>query len=78
MCVGVPGQVTAGSTVVKFAPNLDWRDVDVREFLPPAWRWPVMLENDVRMGTFGEFSCGAARGCGRCSASSSAPASAAA
>ena len=62
MGFGIPGQIEPRGTKVKWAPNLEWRDVDVRPLLPPAWRWPVVVENDVRMGTFGEFAFGAARG----------------
>jgi glucokinase len=62
MGLGVPGQVVIGTTRVKFAPNLDWRDVDLKEFMPAAWRWPLVVENDVRMGTYGEFTHGAAKG----------------
>jgi glucokinase len=36
--------------------------VDVQPHIPAAWNWPVVLENDVRMGTYGEFAHGAARG----------------
>lgn len=61
--LGVPGQVDVGTTKVRFAPNLDWHDVDVRPHLPPGWGWPVVVENDVRMGTYGEFAHGAAKGC---------------
>jgi glucokinase len=60
--IGVPGQIELGTTRVKFAPNLDWRDVDLKPLVPAAWRWPLVLENDVRMGTYGEFAHGAARG----------------
>jgi glucokinase len=59
---GIPGQIQSGTTTVRFAPNLDWHNVDVRKYLPAEWTWPVVLENDVRMGTYGEFSHGAARG----------------
>ncbi|VTR95861.1 ROK family protein OS=Isosphaera pallida (strain ATCC 43644 / DSM 9630 / IS1B) GN=Isop_2979 PE=4 SV=1: ROK [Gemmata massiliana] len=62
MCLGIPGQIELGSTRVKFAPNLDWRDVDVKPLLPESWRWPLIVENDVRMGTYGEFAHGAAKG----------------
>lgn len=62
MGLGVPGQVVSGGTVVKFAPNLDWHDVNVKEYLPASWRWPLLVENDVRMGTYGEFAHGAAKG----------------
>ncbi|HEY1381727.1 MAG TPA: ROK family protein, partial [Gemmataceae bacterium] len=60
--LGVPGQIEPHTTRIRFAPNLDWRDLDVRPFFPAAWPWPVVLENDVRMGTYGEFTHGAARG----------------
>ena len=59
---GIPGQIEPGTTTVRFAPNLNWRDVDVRPHLPADWHWPVVLENDVRMGTYGEFVHGAAKG----------------
>src|SRR5262245_26870709 len=59
---GIPGQIVPNSTMVRYAPNLDWKDFDLRPFLPANWTWPVVLENDVRMGTYGEFSHGSARG----------------
>jgi glucokinase len=59
---GIPGQIQTGTSTVRFAPNLDWHDVDVVKHLPASWQWPVTLENDVRMGTYGEFRHGAARG----------------
>jgi glucokinase len=62
MGLGVPGQIAIGTTTVKFAPNLEWHDVDLAPLLPAAWPWPVTLENDVRMGTYGEFAHGAAKG----------------
>ncbi|MDY3554657.1 ROK family protein [Gemmata sp. JC717] len=62
MGIGVPGQIELGTTRVKFAPNLEWRDVDVRPLMPESWRWPLVVENDVRMGTYGEFAYGAAKG----------------
>lgn len=62
MGFGIPGQIQPNSTTVRFAPNLEWRDVDIRPMLPAEWKWPVLLENDVRMGTYGEFAQGAAKG----------------
>jgi glucokinase len=62
MGFAIPGQIVPGQPVVRFAPNLDWRDVNVQALSPPAWTWPVVLENDVRMGTYGEFAYGAAKG----------------
>ncbi len=62
MGFAIPGQIEPGKPVVRFAPNLDWRNVDCQTLLPKSWPWPVFLENDVRMGTYGEFAHGAARG----------------
>ena len=62
MGLGIPGQIEPGRPVVRFAPNLDWRNVDVRANTPPEWHWPIAVENDVRMGTYGEFARGAAIG----------------
>ena len=62
MGFAIPGQIVPGEPVVRFAPNLEWSNVNVKELLPAAWTWPVVLENDVRMGTYGEFTAGAAKG----------------
>ena len=62
MGFAIPGQIEPGKPVVRFAPNLDWRNVDCRALLPAEWPWPVHFENDVRMGTYGEFAHGAAKG----------------
>jgi glucokinase len=62
MGIGIPGQIDVGTTKVKFAPNLDWRDVDLQPLFPTAWTWPLVVENDVRMGTYGEYAYGAAKG----------------
>ncbi len=62
MGIGIPGQIELGTTRVKFAPNLDWRDVDLKPLMPATWLWPLVVENDVRMGTYGEFVHGAAVG----------------
>jgi glucokinase len=62
MCLAVPGQIVPESTVVRYAPNLNWRDFDLKPLFPPQWTWPVVVENDVRMGTYGEWQHGAAKG----------------
>ncbi len=58
----IPGQIVHGTKLVRFAPNLNWENVDLQPLLPESWTWPVVLENDVRMGTYGEFAHGAAQG----------------
>src|SRR5437762_2914365 len=34
MGIGIPGQIELGTTRVKFAPNLNWRDVDIKPLMP--------------------------------------------
>jgi glucokinase len=62
MGLAVPGQIVPGTCVVRYAPNLNWTDFDLRKLIPAAWTWPVAIENDVRMGTYGEWKHGAAVG----------------
>jgi len=62
MGLGIPGQVEVGTTRVRFAPNLDWRNIDLKPLMPANWTWPLVVDNDVRMGTYGEFAHGAAKG----------------
>jgi glucokinase len=60
--MGVPGQVDPRTGKVRYAPNLEWRDLELSLVTPKSWTWPVHFENDVRMGTYGEFTHGAAKG----------------
>jgi glucokinase len=60
--LGVPGQIAPNLRRVRFAPNLGWKDVDINAHLPSNWSWPTVIENDVRVGTYGEWRRGAAQG----------------
>ncbi|MEZ6141102.1 MAG: ROK family protein [Zavarzinella sp.] len=60
--LSVPGQVVLNTKVVRFAPNLNWRDFDLAPLLPTTWQFPTVVQNDVRMGTYGEWKKGAAIG----------------
>jgi len=62
MGLAVPGQIVPQSTIVRYAPNLNWRDFELAPLFPKHWSWPVIVENDVRMGTYGEWKRGAAIG----------------
>src|SRR5215471_9815127 len=44
----VPGQVDHRSGFVTNAPNLSWRNVDLKSLLPADWTWQTLVENDVR------------------------------
>jgi glucokinase len=60
--VGVAGQIDAATGTVRFAPNLGWRNVPLRAELERTLRLPVVVVNDVRAATFGEWAHGAGKG----------------
>jgi glucokinase len=60
--VGVAGQVDAASGVVRHAPNLQWRDLPLGVRLSREFDCPVVVTNDVRAATVGEWRHGAGVG----------------
>ncbi len=58
--VAVAGMLHGG--VVKNAPNLGWRDVDLGATLSSALSREVLLLNDLSAAAWGEFRAGASRG----------------
>ncbi len=62
MGIGVAGQVDAAAGSMLFAPDLGWRDVPLRAELERTLRLPVVVVNDVRAATFGEWAHGAGKG----------------
>ena len=61
--IGAPGVADVRSGVIEFAPNLsDWVDVPLGPRLEKALGIPVLVENDVNAGTYGEATVGAAAG----------------
>jgi len=61
--VGLAGQIDPKEGNVLFAPNLDWRDVPFQRDLSQALGFPVVITNDVRAITWGEWLHGAGQGC---------------
>jgi len=58
--VGAAGYISASRSVVMFAPNLAWRDVDLKAELEERVHVPVVVENDANSAAWGEFRFGAA------------------
>lgn len=58
--VGAAGYVNRLRSTVMFAPNLAWRDVDLRHPIEAATGLPVEIENDANAAAWGEFAFGAA------------------
>lgn len=60
--IGVAGQVDAATGTVHFAPNLNWREVPLGAELEKRLGMPVVVTNDVRAATWGEWAHGAGQG----------------
>lgn len=59
--VGASGLVDFSTGVNLLAPNLDWHDVPLREYLQNKLRLPVIVDNNVRSMAIGETYFGAGR-----------------
>ena len=59
--VGAAGLVELGTGRMRFAPNIAWRDVDLREVLAPLGL-PTVVDNDCTVAALGELLAGAGRG----------------
>ncbi len=57
--VGAAGYVDKTRSTVLFAPNLAWRNVDLKAELEPRVGLPVVVENDANAAAWGEFTYGA-------------------
>jgi glucokinase len=64
--VVVPGDVDAASGTARYAANIGWRDVPLRELLADDLGIPVVLEHDVRAAGLAERMLGRARGAADC------------
>ncbi len=62
--IGVAGQIGPERGIVRFAPNLSWQDEPLQEDLHRSLGLPVVVINDVRAATWGEWLHGAGQGCG--------------
>jgi glucokinase len=60
--VGAPGPLKPGTGVIVAAPNLGWKNVPLKKMLEAQLKCPVNVDNDVNMGTYGEYFAGAAKG----------------
>jgi glucokinase len=60
--VGSPGPLDPATGVILFSANLNVRDFALGPGLTQALGWPVLVQNDVRVGGYAEFRIGAAKG----------------
>jgi glucokinase len=57
--IGAAGYIDKSRSVVLFAPNLAWRDLDLKADLEARLDVPVVVENDANAAAWGEFQFGA-------------------
>lgn len=60
--IGVAGQVEPDTGNVIFAPNLGWENIPLRKKIEKGIGLPVIVTNDVRAATYGEWFYGAGQG----------------
>lgn len=60
--VGAAGLVDTGQGVLRFAPNLAWRNLPIAERMRASLGLPCQVDNDASMAAYGEFRLGAGRG----------------
>lgn len=57
--VGAAGYIDKSRSTVMFAPNIAWREVNLKATLEKATGLPVVIENDANAAAWGEFAYGA-------------------
>ena len=60
--IGSPGPLDPETGVIIFAPNLGWSNVPLKAKLEANLSIPTFVDNDVNVGTLGEYAFGAGRG----------------
>jgi glucokinase len=60
--VGAAGLVEASSGVLRFAPNLAWRELPIAARMGEALSLPCQVDNDANVAAWGEYRFGAGRG----------------
>jgi glucokinase len=60
--ISAAGMVESGTGIMRFAPNLAWRDLDLRMRLGEPLGLPTVVENDNNAAAWGEHRFGAGRG----------------
>lgn len=55
-----PGLIDKNQKIV-FAPNANWRDIDLKSFIQEKFNVPVFIENEANAGAYGEKVFGAAK-----------------
>ena len=60
--IGAPGAIDFDHGLVLDAPNLRWNDYPLQKELGKRLPFPVVIDNDVNVGAWGEYKAGAGKG----------------
>ncbi len=60
LALGVPGLVDHNEGTLLFAPNLKWRNVELKKRLITEFNIPVVIDNEANLAIFGEYYFGSA------------------
>jgi glucokinase len=60
--IAAAGQIHPATHAVVYAPNLNWKDVPLRDEIESAFGLPTYVDNDVRAAAWGEYRFGVGRG----------------
>lgn len=60
--IGAPGAIDFDHGLVLDAPNLGWVDYPLQKELGKLLPFPVVIDNDVNVGAWGEYQAGAGKG----------------
>ncbi|MFI4861463.1 MAG: ROK family protein [Phycisphaerales bacterium JB063] len=59
--IGAPGAIDIDKGVVLRAPNLDWNNFPLAKVLSKEFDFPIVVDNDVNVGAWGEYHAGAGK-----------------
>ena len=60
--LAIPSSVDFERRIIKHAPNLGWRNIAIGNMFKEKFGKPGFIDNDVNLGTFGEYHFGAGKG----------------
>ncbi|MFC1731538.1 ROK family protein, partial [candidate division KSB1 bacterium] len=60
--IGCPGTFDKTRENIRFAPNLEWRNIPIKAYLNDRFPVPVFFENDTNLSTLGVANYGEGRG----------------
>ncbi len=60
--MGITGLIDARAGIAKFSPNIDWKDIPIRELVEEEFGIKTFVDNDEKAAAFGEYQFGSGKG----------------